>query len=103
MDTNYTKSLVNSYIRIATLLMEEAIGKIIHYYDRIGVAVVRLDAELAVGDTVHVKGKATDFVQTVGSMQLNHRNIEAGNAGEEVAVKLDKKAREGDVLYKIQK
>ena len=80
--------------------MEEQIGKIIHYYDKIGVAVVRLDSGFKVGDTIHVKGKSTDFEQAVGSMQLDHKNVEMGKAGEEVAVKLDGKAREGDVVYR---
>lgn len=80
--------------------MEEQIGKIIHYYDKIGVGVMRLDAAFKVGDAVHIKGNATDFEQTVGSMQLNHQNIDSGKKGDEVAVKLEQKAKEGDVVYK---
>lgn len=80
--------------------MEEQVGKIIHYYGKIGVAVVRLEAPLRVGDMIHVKGKTTDFEQAVESMQLNHENVESGKKGEEAAVKLAEKAKEGDAVYK---
>lgn len=80
--------------------MEEEIGKIIHYYDKIGVGVVRLDATLKVGDTVHMKGKATDFEQTVDSMQLEHEAVESGKKGQEIAIKLNERAKEGDIVYK---
>ncbi|MBI2640274.1 MAG: translation elongation factor-like protein [Candidatus Sungbacteria bacterium] len=80
--------------------MEEQIGKIIHYYDKIGVAVVRLEGGLKAGDTVHVKGKVSDFEQTVESMQLDHKDVSSAKKGEEVAVKLSGKAKEGDIVYK---
>ena len=80
--------------------MEEQIGKVIHYYDKIGVAVVRLEGALKTGDTIHVKGKTSDFEQAVESMQLNHENAGSAKKGEEVAVKLNEKAKEGDVVYK---
>lgn len=75
-------------------------GKIIHYYDKIGVGVVRLEGELGAGDTVHVKGKTSDFEQTVESMQVDRKNVDSGKKGEEVAVKFNEKAHEGDIVYK---
>lgn len=80
--------------------MEEIVGKIIHYYDKIGVAVVKLEGNLMVGDTIHVKGKQTDFEQQVESIQVEHKSISGGKKGEEVAVKLNEKAKEGDLVYK---
>lgn len=77
-------------------------GKIIHYYDKISVGVVKLEKALKVGDTIHMKGKVSDFEQAVGSMQLDHQNVDSAKKGEEVALKLDGKAKEGDVVYKIQ-
>lgn len=80
--------------------MEEIVGKIIHYYDKIGVAVVKLEGNLMVGDTIHVKGKQTDFEQQVESIQVEHESTSGGKKGEEVAVKLNEKAKEGDLVYK---
>ena len=80
--------------------MEEQIGKIIHYYDKIGVGVARLEAGLHTGDTIHVKGKVSDFEQMVESMQVEHENVEKAKKGDEVAIKLKERAKEGDVVYK---
>jgi len=80
--------------------MEEQIGKIVHYYDKIGVGVLRLEAGLKAGDMIHVKGKTSDFEQTVGSMQLNHKDIDSAKKGDEVAIKLNEKAKDGDTVYR---
>jgi hypothetical protein len=80
--------------------MEEQVGEITHFYDKISVAVVKLGSGLKVGDAVHIKGKSTDFEQTIESMQLNHQNVEGGKRGDEAAVKLNEKAKEGDIVYR---
>lgn len=80
--------------------MDEKVGKIIHYYDKIGVAVVRLERGLKAGDAIHVKGKTADFEQAVESMQVDHKNVGSAKKGEEVAVKLAEKAREGDEVFR---
>ena len=81
-------------------MAEEQIGKIIHYYNKIGVAVVQLEGNLKVGDTIHVKGKVSDFEQAIESLQLDHKNVDSAKKGEEVAVKLNERAKEGDIVYR---
>ena len=57
-------------------------------------------AGLKAGDDIHVKGKAADFEQAVESLQLDHKNVDSAQRGEEVAVKLSERAKEGDAVYK---
>lgn len=73
------------------------IGAVTHYYDKIGVAVLKLDAPLAVGDTVRFRGR-NDFTQTVTSMQIDHAPVEKAGPGDEVAMKTDKPVHEKDAL-----
>lgn len=73
------------------------IGVVTHYYDKIGVAVLKLDAPLAVGDTVRFTGK-NDFTQTVTSMQIDHAPVEKAGLGDEVAMKTDRPVHEKDTL-----
>lgn len=80
---------------------EERIGVISHYYSNIAVAAVVMEGELAVGDTIHIKGHTTDFVQKVESIQLEHRNINQAKKGENVGIRLKEYAREHDVVYKV--
>jgi putative protease len=81
--------------------MEKRIGKVTHYYGRIGVAVLELEDGLKVGDTVHITGRRTDFVQQVSSMEIEHRKMQAVGAGADVALKVNEEVREGDEIYRV--
>lgn len=87
--------------------MEEApvekkpVGKVTHYFTKIGVAVVELSDELRVGDRVSIEGTTTNFQQVVSSMQIEHEDVEVAKAGQSIGLKVDQRAREGDLVYKI--
>jgi hypothetical protein len=81
--------------------MEKQIGRVTHYYSRLGVAVLALDAGLAVGDTVHIVGHTTNFTQTVESMEVQHRKLQEVGPGADVALKVDERVRVGDTVYQI--
>ena len=76
------------------------VGHVTHFFTRISVAVVELSATLAVGDTILVKGPSTDFEQVVGSMQIEHENIERAEAGQSIGLKTEQRVREEDIVYK---
>ena len=82
-------------------MAEQLIGEVTHYYSRIGVAGIVLSGPLRVGDRIHVQGHATDIVESVDSMELDHASIEAGGAGDDVAVKLSDRARVGDKVFLV--
>ena len=81
-------------------MAEKEVGKIKHYFDNIGVAVVEVTGTLKKGDKIHVKGHTTDFTQTVGSMQIEHKVIEQAKKGQSVGMKIQDKVRGGDTVYK---
>jgi len=76
------------------------VGHVTHFFTKISVAVVELGATLAVGDTILVKGPTTDFEQVVGSMQIEHENIERAEARQSIGLKVEERVREGDIVYK---
>ena len=79
---------------------EKPIGTVIHWYDKISVAVVRLSSGLGVGDTVLVKRGDDEFEEKISSMQLDHAGITSGKKGQEVAIKLSQQAKEGAEIFK---
>jgi putative protease len=83
-------------------MAEKEIGKITNYFSKIGVAVVELTAPLQLGDEIHIVGGDRDFQQQVESMQVEHQAIDGADAGQEIAIKLDQKARPNDTVYKIE-
>jgi len=82
--------------------MEEKVGEVTHYWGKIGVAGIKLTAALSQSDTVRIKGATTDFEQAVGSMQIEHQNIEAAKKGQEIGLKVGEKVRRGDTVYKVE-
>jgi putative protease len=83
-------------------MAEKEIGKVTHYFSKIQVAGIELSDELAVGDTILIKGATTYFQQKVESMQLEHENIEKGEPGQSIGVAVQEQARSGDKVYKME-
>ena len=72
-------------------MAEFKVGKITHYYNKIGVAVVELTDNLAVGETIKVSGHGREFTQVVASMQIEHEQIQEAKKGQTIGLKLTKK------------
>lgn len=81
--------------------MEKEIGKVAHYFDKIGVAIVSLTEGLKVGDEVKFLGHGADFVQTIESLQVNHQDLNEAQKGTEVGTKVSQPVKEGTVVYRI--
>jgi len=78
------------------------IGEVVHYFDKIGVAVLQLDAGLKIGDEIRiVGGENTDFKQVIKSMQVDHKEIKKAKKGDEVGMKVKEKVRDGYKVHKL--
>lgn len=78
------------------------IGKVTHYYDKIGVAVVELNGGLSKGDKIKfVRGGEDMFEQKVESMQIEHDKIDSAKKGDVVGLKVDQEVKEDAEVYKI--
>lgn len=81
--------------------MEVEIGKVMHYYSHLGVAVLSLIDSLKLGDRIHVYGYATDFIQRITSMEIDHHSIVWVRPGDNVAVKVTQPVHVHDVVFRI--
>lgn len=81
----------------------QLIGRVTHYYSKIGVAIIELEKSLKVGEQIAIVGSTTDLEQVVKSMQVEHQNIEEAKVGDLVGLKVKEKVREGDSVYQINK
>ena len=80
--------------------METMIGRVTHYYPKVGVAVVILEDHLAFGDMIHIKGPHEDFHQVVSSMEIDHEKITEARRGEDIGVKVTHPVHSGDEVYR---
>lgn len=78
--------------------MAKKIGKVSHYFDKIGVAALNLTGPLSAGDTVKISGHGSEFTQVVTSMQIDLKPVEKAKKGDDVAIKVDQAVKEGDVV-----
>jgi putative protease len=80
----------------------QPIGEVTHYYNKIGVAIVKFFKTLPVGTRVRFHGATTDFEQTISSMQFDHKEISEAKKNQEVGIKVNSKVREGDKVYEVK-
>lgn len=77
------------------------VGRVTHYFTKIGVAVVNLTDTLSVGDKIVIRGASTNFEQIVESMQIEHKNVNVAYSGQSIGLKVNQRVREGDRVYKV--
>jgi len=81
--------------------MEERIGKVTHYFSKLGVAAIEIEhGKLHKGDRLHIVGHTTDLEQVVESMELDHHPIDEAVEGQNIAVRVEEHVREHDDVYK---
>lgn len=78
----------------------DAVGTVTHYFSHLSVAALSLRQPLAVGDRIHIRGHTTDLVQTVESMEIEHRRVERAEPGDDVAIEVAGHVREHDLVFR---
>jgi putative protease len=83
-------------------MKEQEIGYISNYFKNINVAIIEMTkGSLKTGDTVHFKGKTTDFTTTVSSMQIEHEQVEKVKKNDSLGLKVSEKVRKTDKVFKV--
>ena len=77
------------------------LGKVIDYYSKPKVVALTLEAPVAVGDTIRVKGHTTDLTQKVEHIEVNRQTVQSAIAGESVGLLVADRTRTGDAVYKL--
>jgi translation elongation factor EF-1alpha len=78
----------------------EAIGTVTHWFGHLTVAGVSLTAPLAVGDRIHIRGHTTDLVETVSSLEIEHRKVDRAEPGDDVALAVAGHVHEHDLIFR---
>jgi translation initiation factor IF-2 len=77
------------------------VGKVTHFYDKIGVAVLQItDESISVGDKIRIGEFDGGVEQEVESLQVDHQQVKTVEIGGEVALKVNGPVKSGDVVYK---
>lgn len=79
----------------------QEVGKVTHYFTKLGVGIIELSGDLKTGDKIRIKGATTDLKQPVDSMQIEHDKVEEAKAGQSIGLKVKDHVREHDKVYKV--
>lgn len=78
----------------------DPIGKVTHYYDKIGVAIIDLEkGSLKVGDEIKFKHGDEEFTQTIDSLQIEHDSVEEVKAGDAFGLKVSQPTKPGTLVF----
>ena len=80
---------------------KKPIGKIAHYFTKIGVAVIDLSDDVKVGDRISIEGATTNFEQVIDSMEIEHKKAPNATAGQSIGLKVSGRVRQEDLVYKL--
>ena len=80
---------------------ETKLGEVEDFFGNISVIALTLKSDLAVGNTIHVRGHTTDIEQKVVSMQIEHASVPKAKKGDGVGIKIGGKCRKGDDVYRV--
>ncbi|MBL7206118.1 MAG: hypothetical protein ISS36_00795 [Candidatus Aenigmarchaeota archaeon] len=75
------------------------VGKISHYFTRIGVGVVEVEKPVRKGEWLKIEGFTTNMRQKANSIQHNRRDIKLANRGKSIGLKVNDRVRENDKVY----
>jgi hypothetical protein len=82
--------------------MEERIGSVIKFFEKTSIAAIKLDfGDLAVGDTIRLKGNNTDFTQKIEIMEFDHQPVQKATRGQFTGIKLSQAAKPFDLVYRV--
>lgn len=66
------------------------IGKVSHYYDKLGVAVIDLTSGgLKIGDEIKFVRGEDEFSQKIDSLQIEHKDVDAVKKGDSFGLKVN--------------
>lgn len=82
---------------------EELVGIITHYFPHVKAGVIKIKkGSISVGDSLHIKGHTTDFIQKTNSLQIDRKPIQSATKGKEIGLLVKSRVRHNDKVYRLK-
>lgn len=82
-------------------MANKPLGKVTHYYDKIGVAIIELMDTLSVGDKIKYTQGDDEMTQVINSIQIEKAPVDSADKGAIVGVKVDNPIKEGTEISRV--
>lgn len=78
------------------------IGKVTHYYDKLGVAIIDLTSgKLKVGDQIKFKKGDSEFTQKIDSLQVERNSVDSVKSGDTFGLKVNQPTKPGTLVNSV--
>ncbi len=88
-------------LKAAKAPAKKLLGKVVHFYPHISVAVVEVASTIKQGDKIALQHHAVSFQQSVSSMQIDYIKIAEAKKGQVIGMKVAKPVKEGTLVYAV--
>lgn len=85
------------------MVSERRVGTVTHYFDVPQVGALDLEETISIGDVLRFEGHTTGFSQEITSMEIDHEPVRSAGPGDEVALQVDERVREGDAVFRVER
>ncbi len=80
----------------------DQVGIVVNYYAKPSVAAIKVTSgSIKKGDLLKYKGHTTDFIEEVAGIEINNQPVEEAKADDLIGIKVKKRVRENDKVYKV--
>lgn len=81
---------------------EEQVAVVVKFFSKPGVAALEVTGEdIKKGDRLRYEGHTTYFTEKVTSIQIDNKAVEQAKVGDLIGIKVKKRVRENDKVYKV--
>jgi hypothetical protein len=80
-------------------MKKKQVGVVTRFFSNIGVAAIKLEQPLRMGNKISIEGPAGTVEQAVDSMQIDRKPIQEGTPGQEIAIKVRSPVKENDKVF----
>ena len=81
---------------------ESEVGRVMQFFAKPCVAAVEITSgNLAIGDSIKIKGATTNIEQKIESMEIDRVPVQSAGAGQSVGIKVKDRVRPHDKVYKV--
>lgn len=77
------------------------VGKVEHYYSKLGVVAIKLTGTLKVGDLIEIGSEDEAVRQRIASMQINRMDVDEASAGQSIGIKVKYPIVAGKSVYRL--
>ncbi len=88
-------------LKAAKAPAKKLLGKVVHFYPHISVAVVEVASTIKQGDKITLQHHEVFFHQNVSSMQIAYTKITEAKKGQVIGMKVAKPVKEGTLVYAV--